>query len=106
MWASPLWMNFLSHTYTQECGFLIRFLQRNIEKKFVKIWENLPKILGSESQGISKSLLNLCDEIYSIPIYGTIECLNVSVATGITLYEVAKCLKKNKWIFEKKSILK
>ncbi|MEC9206127.1 MAG: 23S rRNA (guanosine(2251)-2'-O)-methyltransferase RlmB [Pseudomonadota bacterium] len=53
-------------------------------------------ILGSESQGISKSLLNLCDEIYSIPIYGTIECLNVSVATGITLYEVAKCLKKNK----------
>ncbi len=53
-------------------------------------------ILGSESQGISKSLLNLCDDIYSIPIYGTVECLNVSVATGITLYEIAKYLKKNK----------
>ena len=53
-------------------------------------------ILGSEEKGISKSLLRPCDEVYSIPIYGSVECLNVSVASGIVLYEIAKHTKKNK----------
>jgi len=53
-------------------------------------------ILGSEGDGISKSLLDMCDEILSIPIYGSVECLNVSVAAGIILFEVASKLKKTK----------
>ncbi len=53
-------------------------------------------ILGSEGDGVSRSLLEKCDEIYSIPIYGSVECLNVSVATGIVLYEISRKLKKNK----------
>ena len=47
-------------------------------------------IMGSEDLGISKGLKNTCDEIYSIPVYGSVDCLNISVASGVILYEVAK----------------
>jgi 23S rRNA (guanosine2251-2'-O)-methyltransferase len=47
-------------------------------------------IMGSEDVGISRSLKTSCDDLFSIPILGTVECLNISVACGIILYEVAK----------------
>ena len=53
-------------------------------------------IIGAEGEGVSKSLLESCDDICSIPIYGSVECLNVAVATGITLYYIKKLFKKNK----------
>ena len=53
-------------------------------------------LIGAEGGGISKSLLDACDDVCSIPIYGTVECLNVAVATGITLYHIKKLIKKTK----------
>lgn len=53
-------------------------------------------ILGSEGEGMSNSLLSLCDDICRIPIYGTVECLNVAVATGIALYQLKNIIKKIK----------
>ena len=53
-------------------------------------------VLGSEGEGISRSLLDLCDDICKIPIYGSVECLNVAVATGIALYQIKKIIKKTK----------
>ena len=47
-------------------------------------------IMGSEDIGISRGLKSSCDNLFSIPVYGTVECLNISVACGIVLYEVAK----------------
>ncbi len=47
-------------------------------------------IMGSEDTGISRALKNSCDQLFSIPISGTVECLNISVACGIMLYETAK----------------
>lgn len=44
-------------------------------------------IMGSEDQGISTDVLSLCDEWMTIPILGTIQSLNVSVAAGILIYE-------------------
>ena len=57
-------------------------------------------IIGAEGEGISKSLLDACDTVCSIPIYGTVECLNVAVATGITLYHIKKLLKKSSFFFK------
>lgn len=42
---------------------------------------------GSEDTGISADLLRLADDLCAIPEYGKIQSLNVSVATGIALYE-------------------
>lgn len=45
-------------------------------------------IMGSEDRGISPYLLKLSDSIVAIPMVGKTASLNVSVATGIALFEV------------------
>ncbi len=47
-------------------------------------------IMGSEEKGIYPALLKICDEKFKIPMKGDFESLNVSVATGMILYEVMK----------------
>ena len=47
-------------------------------------------IMGSEDIGISSSLLKIADQKASLPMLGSIGSLNVSVATGILLYEVLR----------------
>ncbi len=47
-------------------------------------------IMGSEEKGIYPALLKACDEQFKIPMKGDFESLNVSVATGIILYEAMK----------------
>lgn len=47
-------------------------------------------ILGSEEDGISPEYMKLCDERIKIPLQGTIESLNVSVAAGIIIFEALR----------------
>jgi 23S rRNA (guanosine2251-2'-O)-methyltransferase len=47
-------------------------------------------IMGSEDEGISTEIIRIADRLVKIPIKGKIESLNVSVATGILLFEVVK----------------
>ena len=47
-------------------------------------------IMGSEDEGVSGEYLKLSDERLRIPILGTVESLNVSVATGIIIYDVIR----------------
>jgi 23S rRNA (guanosine2251-2'-O)-methyltransferase len=44
-------------------------------------------VMGSEGSGIRRMTRDLCDGIVSIPMNGHIDSLNVSVATGVLLYE-------------------
>lgn len=55
-----------------------------------KIDTSLPTVLivGSEHNGVSKTIIENSDYTVSIPMKGEISSLNVSVATGITLYEL------------------
>ena len=46
--------------------------------------------MGSEDKGISRELLDLSDSQVAIPIEGSIGSLNVSVSSGIMLYEVTR----------------
>jgi 23S rRNA (guanosine2251-2'-O)-methyltransferase len=46
-------------------------------------------VLGAEDTGISNDILRLADELVVIPMTGTTSSLNVSVAAGILLYELA-----------------
>ena len=52
--------------------------------------KSLAIIMGSEERGISSSVLKLSDEMVKLPMFGKIESLNVSVASGIFLYEVIR----------------
>ena len=47
-------------------------------------------LMGSEEDGISPDLLNLADVKLRVPMSGQIQSLNVSVAAGIMLFEVAR----------------
>lgn len=47
-------------------------------------------IMGSEDRGVNPSVLKIVDEKAKLPMYGTIESLNVSVACGAFLYEALR----------------
>jgi 23S rRNA (guanosine2251-2'-O)-methyltransferase len=46
--------------------------------------------MGAEDTGVAYERLALCDELVKIPIMGKIESLNVSVASGVLVYEALK----------------
>jgi len=52
--------------------------------------DGLAFVLGSEGEGIHKLTLELSDEILTIPMFGYTNSLNVSVASGIVLFETAR----------------
>ena len=47
-------------------------------------------VLGSEGWGLRKLTGDLCDHLVSIPMAGTVDCLNVSVSAGVCLYEAVR----------------
>jgi len=47
-------------------------------------------IMGSEEDGVSPEYLKRCDSILRIPMIGKTASLNVSVAAGMVLYEIAR----------------
>ncbi|HOP58696.1 MAG TPA: 23S rRNA (guanosine(2251)-2'-O)-methyltransferase RlmB [Bacteroidales bacterium] len=56
----------------------------------------LALILGSEDKGVSRELTSIADHLVNIPTVGTISSLNVSVAAGILIYEIARQRKSAK----------
>ena len=47
-------------------------------------------VLGSEGEGLRRLTRDKCDGLVKIPMVGTVESLNVSVATGVFLFEVVR----------------
>lgn len=47
-------------------------------------------VMGAEGDGMRRLTREHCDGLFSLPMLGSVESLNVSVATGISLYEVIR----------------
>ncbi len=47
-------------------------------------------VMGSEGEGMRRLTREHCDELITIPMVGTVSSLNVSVATGICLFEAVR----------------
>ena len=50
----------------------------------------LAVIMGAEGQGVRHLTAKLCDQRVSIPMQGHVDCLNLSVATGVCLFEAVR----------------
>jgi len=51
-------------------------------------------ILGNEVKGVQQTVVDMCDGCIEIPQFGTKHSLNVSVTSGIVIWEFFKLLKK------------
>jgi len=73
-------------------GIKVYATEMKAEKSFsdVDFSEPTAIIMGSEEKGVYPALQKICDEKIKIPMTGGFESLNVSVATGIILYEAMK----------------
>ena len=60
-------------------------------------------VVGNEVQGVSKEVLKYADKQIIIPMYGMAQSLNVSVATGVILYE-AQRQREEKGLYNKPSL--
>ena len=47
-------------------------------------------VMGSEGSGLRRLTRERCDFVVSFPLFGSVESLNVSVATGICLFEAVR----------------
>ncbi len=47
-------------------------------------------VVGSEGKGLSRLVRETCDQIVSVPMSSAVESLNAGIATGVTLYEIAR----------------
>jgi 23S rRNA (guanosine2251-2'-O)-methyltransferase len=50
----------------------------------------LALVMGGEGEGMRRLTREHCDQVVSIPLAGSVESLNVSVATGVCLYEALR----------------
>ena len=79
-------------TYLKNSGLLIVAATEKAKSDYTDVEMTGPValIMGSEEDGISPAYLEMCDVKIRIPLYGEIASLNVSVATGVVLYEIIR----------------
>ena len=71
------------------------------------MWEadlsgGLALVFGAEGKGLRPLVRRTCDELVSIPLEGSVESLNVSVAAGVLVYEAKPptCLTRPLYLFD------
>ena len=51
-------------------------------------------VLGAEGDGMRRLTRETCDQLVTIPMLGSVQSLNVSVATGVCLYEARRRMRR------------
>ncbi len=76
----------------KENGFWIvgTDLENSTDYRNIDYSGKIALIIGNEGKGMSKLVKQQCDFMANIPIYGPVESLNASVASGIMIYEVVR----------------
>lgn len=65
-------------------------LEKSIDYRKIDYSGKVVLIIGNEGHGMSRLVSEECDFIANIPMYGNVNSLNASVASGIMIYEVVR----------------
>ncbi len=78
--------------FLQESGLQLISCTEKTDETIYKPDYTLPSvlILGSEERGISDDLIRISEHLAKIPLFGEIASLNVSVSTGVVVYEAIR----------------
>jgi 23S rRNA (guanosine2251-2'-O)-methyltransferase len=78
--------------YLRDSGLSVIAATEHTEKNYTEADMTIPVaiVMGNEEKGIYEENLKLCNEKVRIPMSGTIESLNVSVAAGVIIYEAVR----------------
>lgn len=78
--------------FLKDSGFKVVAATEKADKLYTTLDYKGPLaiVMGAEDVGVSSDNLALCDELVSIPQFGTIGSLNVSVAAGVMIYEAVR----------------
>ena len=76
----------------KEAGYWLIGLDEKAEQSYTQVDYNTPVgiVLGGEGQGLHELTRKRCDFLVSLPTTGPVKSLNVSVATGVVLFEVLR----------------
>ncbi|HOE03972.1 MAG TPA: 23S rRNA (guanosine(2251)-2'-O)-methyltransferase RlmB [Bacteroidales bacterium] len=76
----------------RQSGLSIVACTRSNDTPYIEADFNRPLaiVMGSEDKGIEPVNLNQCELNIGIPVFGSLDSLNVSVATGVVVYEVLR----------------
>lgn len=76
----------------KERGIWVIGLEGGMATSYTEFDLNVPLalVMGSEGHGLRRLVKENCDALISIPMHGQINSLNVSVATGVVLFEVLR----------------
>lgn len=76
----------------QEAGVFVVGTTMDSEKTLLntKLDGPIAIVLGAEGDGLRRLTAETCDALVTIPMFGSVESLNVSVASGMCLYEVRR----------------
>jgi tRNA G18 (ribose-2'-O)-methylase SpoU len=64
--------------------------ERSVDYRKIKVETPTVFVFGNEVRGLSRTVRNVCDALIEIPMSGTKESLNVSVAAGIVLFSTLR----------------
>ncbi|MDE6142408.1 MAG: 23S rRNA (guanosine(2251)-2'-O)-methyltransferase RlmB [Bacilli bacterium] len=72
-------------------GYFVYGAEANgVDYRHVDYADKVLLVIGSEGNGLSRLVVNNCDEIISIPMHGVVNSLNASVAASILLYGIGE----------------
>ena len=78
--------------FLRDNGYRAVAVSEKVEVNYTEIDYTVPTVfvMGAEDVGISAEVMRECDTMVSIPMFGQIQSLNVSVAAGIMMYEAVR----------------
>ncbi|MBR9974501.1 MAG: RNA methyltransferase [Bacteroidetes bacterium] len=94
------WLDFTVHDNTETCfaqlhneGYRVyasHLSREGVSLHHIDFTGKIALVLGNESRGVSDDACALSDGVYTIPMMGMVESLNVSVAAAVSLYEALR----------------